>query len=100
MADLKLSREARADLEAVRQVGIRDHGPIAAEAHLRGFERLFQLLREQPYAGQERPEFDRDICSLAHRPHRILYTVRADRVLIVRVIHHARDVRAVLGTDR
>ncbi len=94
MASLRVSAEARADLAQIREEGVREFGPVAAAAHLAGFRRLFQLLRQQPQAGQERPEFGTAIRSLSHRPHRILYMVERDGVLILRIIHHARDVRA------
>jgi toxin ParE1/3/4 len=72
----------------------------ASARYLAGFERLFQLLREQPFAGQERPEFARGIRSLSHRPCRILYRVRDDTVVIVRVLHHAQDApRTLLGNQ-
>jgi toxin ParE1/3/4 len=96
MTKLRLSAAARTDLQEIREIGVREHGTAAAEAHLRGFRRWFQLLREYPLAGQERAEFERGIRSLSHRPHRILYQVAGDTVLIVRILHSSRDIRSAL----
>ncbi|PAX08113.1 type II toxin-antitoxin system RelE/ParE family toxin [Sphingomonas lenta] len=94
----RLSAQAARDLRRISATGRRDHGVAASERHLAGFERLFQLLREQPFAGQERPEFARRVRSLSHRPHRILYRLEGDTVLIVRILHHAQDApRALRG---
>ena len=77
-------------------MGVRDHGPAVARHYLEGFRRLFGLLREQPHAGQKRPEFDLGVRSLSHRPYRILYRVQDDLVVIDRIIHQSRDVRRAL----
>lgn len=96
MADLRFSADARADLEEIRNVGIDKFGEQAAERHLQGFRRIFQLLAEHPFAGQERSEFRQNIRAISHRPHRILYMTQGEVVAIVRVIHEARDVGAAL----
>lgn len=38
-----------------------------------------------------------DEYSLAHRKHRIFYRVEGENVLIVRILHHARDAKGMLG---
>jgi toxin ParE1/3/4 len=96
MADLRLSAMARRDLEAIRDAGVEEFGPDVAERHLLGFEHHFGLLRQHPFAGQSRPEFALGIRSLSHRPHRLLYRVDGDTVLVVRIIHHRQDVRGAL----
>lgn len=96
MADLRLTETALADLEDIRNIGVADFGADVAEHHLVGIRRQFDLLPRHPLAGQARPEFRQGIRTLSHRRHRILYTVADDVVLIVRVIHQARDVAAAL----
>lgn len=98
MAKLRLSGAAIRDLERIRAEGIAEHGAAASDRYLLGFDLLFQLLREQPKAGQERPEFKKNVRSLPYRPYRILYRVERDVVIIDRVVHQARDVgRALRG---
>jgi toxin ParE1/3/4 len=96
VADVRLTDLARADLAQIRDYGVEWFGNAAAERYLAGLHRALLLLSDHPRAGQERPEFRQDVRSLPHRPHRILYTVADDGVLILRIIHQARDVRGVL----
>lgn len=96
MADVLLSTLARADLEDIRAHGVEAFGEAAAERQLVGLRSVFVFHAEHPMAGQARPEFRHDIRSLPHRPHRILYTVTGEIVLVVRVIHQARDVASAL----
>lgn len=99
MADLRLSDEAAGDLEEIRDIGMRRFGRLAADRHLDELRRSIALLAEYPFAGQARPEFRRDMRSVACRPHRILYTATTDLVIVVRVVHQARDVAAALRGD-
>lgn len=97
MAEVRLTQEARADLETIRTYGVEHFGEAAAERHLRGIRDAFDLLARHPLAGQERPEFQPGIRATSRRPHRILYSVDGGLVLIIRVIHQARDVPAALA---
>ena len=97
MADLRLSALAVQDLVDIRTWGFHEHGAVAAERHLAGFEQVFDRLRRHPEAGQERPEFALGIRSIPHRPHRVLYRLMAGTVVIERIIHLARDVRIALA---
>ncbi len=100
MAKLRFTAEARRDLREVAEHGADQHGLIVSARYMNGFPRLFRLLREQPFAGQARPEFARGIRSLSHRPYRLLYRVEADVVIVERIIHQARDVgRALEGEE-
>ena len=99
MADLRVSVQARRDLEQIGDVGVKEHGAIASARHLEGFGRLFRLLREQPLAGRNRSELGLGIRSLSHRPHTILYRVEGDMVVIDRTIHQARDVGRISQGD-
>lgn len=100
MARLCVSAEARRDLARIGAIGVRDHGLAASVSYVEGFRRLFRLLREQPFAGQARPELGPGLRSLSHRPHRILYRVEGDTVIIDRIIHQARDVGRALREDQ
>lgn len=97
MAEVEISREAQTDLADIGAAGVEQFGSSVAERHLRDLRRVFGRLADYPLAGQARPEFRHGIRSVPCRPHRILYTVRGDTVLIVRVIHQARDVARALG---
>lgn len=97
VAKVWLSPAARADLVAIRDYSIEQFDPDTADAYFLGFDSLFDLLSEHPLAGQAKPELGRDIRSMVHRRHRIFYQVEGDLVLILRILHHARDARTALG---
>lgn len=99
MANLRVSVQARRDLEQIGDDGAKEHGAIAAARYLEGFRRLFGLLREQPLAGRDRSELGAGIRSLSHRPHTILYRVDGETVVIDRIIHQARDVGRIVQGD-
>lgn len=99
MPEVRSTEEARADLEQIRSNGIARFGADPAGHHLRATRQGFELLSAHPLTGQQRPEFRDDTRMISRRPHHILYTVAGDGVLIVRVIHHARDVVAALAGD-
>ncbi|HET9512260.1 MAG TPA: type II toxin-antitoxin system RelE/ParE family toxin [Sphingomonas sp.] len=100
MADVRLSRAASRDIRQIREDGVREHGVASSDRFMAGFEHLFALLRDQPFAGQQRQEVRQPIRSLSHRPYRIFYHLAGDVVVIDRIIHHARDVRNILPTDQ
>jgi toxin ParE1/3/4 len=97
MAELDLSPAARADLVEIRKFSIEQFGAPVADAYFLGFGEAFALLRSHPLAGQAQPTLGRDIRCFTHRKHRIFYRVEAELVLIVRIIHHARNARRELN---
>jgi toxin ParE1/3/4 len=96
MADLRLTAAARADLVEIRCYSIVEFGGNVADIYFRGFKDAFALLRERPFAGAQRSDLPKGVRCLLHRRHKILYQVNGDRVLIVRVIHHAQNAKALL----
>jgi toxin ParE1/3/4 len=98
-AKLRLSSAAEAELEAIDAFSCEQFGDEVASTYMRGFGELFDLLRRHPLAGQKTSNLGKGMRSLTHRNHRILYQAGKDEVLIVRVLHHAMDVkRALKGT--
>lgn len=79
---------------------MRDHGLSSSVRHIEGFRRLFRLLREHPLAGQEWNDLQLDVRTLSHRPHRIVYRVNGDAVVIDRILHQARDIGLALKADQ
>ncbi len=100
MIKLRLSVAARRDLNSIQDKGLKDWGLPAIRAHMEGFDRIFGMLRQYPAAGQLRQEYGDDMRSFSHRPHRILYRVSPNEILIVRVLHAAMDVGGKLGRNQ
>jgi plasmid stabilization system protein ParE len=99
MTKLRLTTQARLDLQMIQDAGLADFGPRATRKHMAGFGRIFQLLRVHPSAGPARPEYGRDIRTFAHHPHRVIYRLQGNSILVVRILHHARDVRTALKSS-
>lgn len=94
MARLRLSSAAQRDLLTIAEFSEENFGAQLAREFMVGFDRVFALLRDQPFAGQARDELGPDRRSFSHKPYRIIYQVSGDQVLIARIIHQARDIRA------
>lgn len=93
MPDIRFTPAARADLANVDEYSFAEFGDEVAAAYSRGFSVVFNLLRRHALAGETRPALGKGVRCIVHRKHRIFYTVTDDHVLILRVFHHARNVR-------
>lgn len=96
-AQLRLSSAARNDLIDIDEYSAAHFGDDAADSYARGFREAFALLREHPHAGATWLELGRGVRYLIHKRHRIFYRASKNEVLILRIVHHARDARAALG---
>jgi toxin ParE1/3/4 len=96
MASLELTPLALLDLEEVDHDGARDFGERAADAYATGLRRAFDLLELYPLSSPARPDFGAGVRSRVYRAHRILYTFDGDTILVVRILHHSRDVSRAL----
>ena len=93
MIEVHLSPSARADLVDIRYYSMAQFDAITADAYFLGFDVAFDLLSQHPQAGVATPQYGKPYRCLVHRKHRIFYRVEHEKVLIVRILHHARDVR-------
>ena len=96
-AEVRLSSAARADLVEIREYSIAQFDPETANAYFLGFDEAFDLLSTHPNIGMARPDLGKGIRCLTHRKHNLFYRVGTLVVIIIRVVHHARDAKAVLG---
>lgn len=98
MADVSIAPEARIDLREIRRYSEQTFGRAATEVYVEGLRSAFQRAFDRPLAGK--PEFDLwpDMRSVGYRSHRIYYRPLDNGVLIVRVMHHARDIRLAFDT--
>lgn len=93
---VKLSSAARADFVVIRKYSIEQFSADVADRYFTGFNELFDLLRRHPKAGLPEPNLGKGIRKITHRQHRIIYHVQDDVVVIIRIIHHAMDVKRAL----
>lgn len=96
MAEVSISSAARSDLLSIDDYGIEQFGEEAADALNAGFERAFSQLAEFPRSAPERPEYGENIRCWMHLGYRVLYQLEGDTVVVVRILHHSRDVGKAL----
>jgi plasmid stabilization system protein ParE len=94
---LRISREADADLDSVLDYGIPTYGVDAAEAYVASFNEAFVFLCEQPLAGQVDEDTVGELRRWRHRQHKVFYQVAGNELLIVRVLHQQAHVQSLLG---
>jgi len=96
MARLAYSPEAIADIEEITAFSVERFGLYVADAYLTGLEAACEQLRDFPEMGPIYPRVRPEIRCLIHQRRRIFYRFEEGIVLILRILHHARDVQPAL----
>ena len=91
MAELDISPKAHDDLVDIRLYSLEKFGPDVADAYFLSFDQAFDRLSARPLIGKYHPEPGPGMRCLVHHRHRIFYLIENEMVVIVRIIHHARD---------
>jgi toxin ParE1/3/4 len=97
MARLVYSRQAAIDIDDIMAFSVAEFGNAVAADYLAGLELACELLREFPEMAAVYPRITPEVRCLIYRSHRIFYRADADQLLVVRVLHHARDVEGAMG---
>ena len=97
MAELAYSSEASADIDDIAAFSLDRFGPEVALAYVDGLERACERLADFPLLAPVYPRIRPEVRCLAYRSHRIFYRIETSDVLIVRILHSARDVKRALG---
>lgn len=93
MSRLKVSREARSDIAAIRKYSLDRFGPVVADEYLRGLADRLAALIETPQLGTAYADRrDGKLRVTTYRSHRIFHEFDYDVVRVVRVLHQAMDV--------
>ena len=94
MARIRFTNSAEADLLEL-WLAIAEENLVAADESLDSIHATVALLGTQPEMGRVRPELSEGLCSFPTRtPYIIFYLPDKNGLLIVRVLHHARDIDA------
>lgn len=96
MARLRVSRRASADLLDI-WLFIAQDSQEAADRHLSVLHEKFRTLSLQPGIGRRRDELRAGMRSFPAGKHIIYYRESRDGILILRVLHGARDVGPMFG---
>jgi toxin ParE1/3/4 len=71
--------------------------PAAADAFVQQITGKFEPLRQFPELGAVREQLAPGLRALPYRDYVIYYLAEPDALVIVRVLHGARDARAIFG---
>jgi len=94
MSRIRFTNSAEADLLEL-WLNIAEENPVAADESLDSIQATVSLLGTQPEMGRARPELADGLRSFPTRtPYIIFYVPDGDDLLVVRVLHHARDIDA------
>lgn len=94
MFRIRFTNSAEADLLEL-WLTIAEENLVAADESLGSIQSTIAALGRQPEMGRARPELADGLRSLPTRtPYNIFYLPNADGLLVVRVLHHARDIDA------
>jgi len=94
MPRIRFTLSAETDLLEL-WVTIAEENPTAADETLDVIQATAMILGTQPEMGRTRPELAEGLRSLPTRtPYLIFYLPDDDGLLVVRVLHHARDIDA------
>jgi toxin ParE1/3/4 len=96
MAEVRWTLTAEEDLRAIEDFIAKDS--VLHAVHF--IDRLIgaaEQLRHAPKMGRVVPEFHRDdLRELLFRAYRIVYQLRGDTVIVLRVVHGARDLASLV----
>lgn len=94
MSRIGFTNSAEADLLEL-WLTIAEENLVAADESLDSIETTVSLLSTQPEMGRARPELAEGLRSFPTRTHYIIfYLPDAEGLMVVRVLHHARDINA------
>lgn len=92
MGRVQYARSAEDDLLEL-WLTIAEDNPDAADSVLDKIDETARLLTAQPEMGRSRPELAEGMRSFPTRtPYLLFYLPTSEGVVIVRVLHHARDI--------
>jgi len=93
MSTVRFTRSAQDDLLEIWLLIAQDSA-TSADNILNMIAHEAELLSQQPFMGRARPELGSGIRSWATAsPYILFYTVVNGAVVVLRVLHHARDIR-------
>lgn len=95
MTDVAFSPQASADLLAAYAFGVETFGSESALDYHRGLQAAIDRLSTFPQIGPVYHGLRPPIRFLTYRRHHILYDFDGTRVWIIRILHHAQDVRSL-----
>ncbi|MHA6723537.1 type II toxin-antitoxin system RelE/ParE family toxin [Sphingomonas sp. RS2018] len=100
MTNLRTAPAARTDLRDIGTYSKTTFGSRVGSDYLDGLIGAFDRLAARPMAGVAERDLGEGMRSFLYRSHRIYYRVEGDDLLIVRVLHHARDITTIFDRSQ
>jgi toxin ParE1/3/4 len=92
----RTTRQADQDIIDIYVHGAGEFGVEQAERYHAGLVEAFEVLAANPRIARERPEINPPVRLHPYGSHMIVYTIRDEGVLIVRVLHGRQDWEQLL----
>jgi toxin ParE1/3/4 len=89
---LVVLRQARVDLEEIRDWSLAGWGLPAWEKRARLFDEAFERIQTSPATGRDRGEYLARMRSVSVKPHVIFFREDAEVIVILRVLDDRRDL--------
>lgn len=100
VAKLRIAAAAQNDLRNIRIYSKAAFGAAATSQYLIGLRTTFFRLRERPLNGTSEEHLGFAMRSFGYKSHRIYFRSANAEVLIVRILHHARDVPSIMISEK
>lgn len=96
---LRYAAEALSDIASIRAY-LKEHaGPLIAAKMQMRIRAAIAGAREMPSAGVPRPEYRPDCRFVVEHPYVIYYDYDGETMIVLRVLHWARDRVRIMGGD-
>ena len=96
MSRVRLSHQARADLDAIWDyIGITKNSPLTASRQVEAIYERMTLLAKQPLMGEAREELRPGLRSSLAGSYVILYYPLQDGIEVATVLHGSRDIEGM-----
>ncbi|MGB5983487.1 MAG: type II toxin-antitoxin system RelE/ParE family toxin [Nonlabens sp.] len=89
---LELSSKAAEDLSEIAFYTFMNFGERQMEAYRNQFKDDFQRILENPFLGREKRHLGKNIHQFKSGSHLIFYSVFADYIRIITILHGSRDI--------
>ena len=100
VARLRIAVAAQNDLRDIRIYSKAAFGAATTRQYLIGLRTTFSRLRARPIIGTSEEHLGFAMRSFGYKSHRIYFRNADDEVLIVRILHHARDVPTSMTAEQ
>ncbi len=93
------TRKADDDLKEIYRYTLRSWGIKQARSYNKTLEAMFDMLSQNPSMGKTRSDIREGYRSFVKGQHVIFYRMRDDNILILRVLHSARDIKLLMRQE-